>query len=539
MRLSSLLKYSPGPVRTRLLRDLILLVLFTTGLLVLGSFVVGGELRRELAWSHISRAITQVRDEVFGLTAPVERQLYIARDWLRAGDLQLIDQEAMNARFMPTLAHLDQVSGLMIADEQGREYFLLRGDGEWLTRWRDPGDAGRVTWRRWKAPGDLQDTWHEDLDYDPRERPWFRGALEAQADDGVSWSRPYVFFSRGVPGVTASLAWRREQASLVLGLDVELSKILETLQRLPLGDNGEAFLFRADGGVYVPPRGGVEQGQAPGGERDFFSATASLGSPLALDASHSWLQQGRVADTPIRFASGATTWWGGFSPLHRDRESAWVGAAVPAAGLADLVRDRWQLLLASLLAILLIGGGLGWLLVRKYSHQLKDMPRLHIDREDPAVDLQRLINEGESEHLEFKSTMRTNLKTGKPGKEIELAWLKGAVAFLNTDGGMVLVGVSDAGDVLGLEADAFESEDRCRLHFKNLLAQHIGPEYSRFVRFDLYTLEQGQIGVVECERATRPVFLHHKGQESFFIRNGPSNVELSISRALKYLQDRF
>jgi len=167
------------------------------------------------------------------------------------------------------------------------------------------------------------------------------------------------------------------------------------------------------------------------------------------------------------------------------------------------------------------------------------MPKLSIDRNNQQEDLCHLINSGEGTHLEFKSTMRTNLHTDKPGKEIELAWLKGIAAFLNTEGGILLIGVADDGTVLGLDADRFENEDKCRLHFKNLLQQHLGAEYARFLAFDLYDLEEKRIAAVECERADSPVFLHNKDTEAFIIRNGPSNIKLSISRALKYIQSRF
>ena len=49
--------------------------------------------------------------------------------------------------------------------------------------------------------------------------------------------------------------------------------------------------------------------------------------------------------------------------------------------------------------------------------------------------IQSFISSGESERLEFKSTLRWNLKTGRPEKGIEKAWLKSVVAFLNSDGG--------------------------------------------------------------------------------------------------------
>ena len=88
--------------------------------------------------------------------------------------------------------------------------------------------------------------------------------------------------------------------------------------------------------------------------------------------------------------------------------------------------------------------------------------------------VKQMIAVGESDLLEFKSTVRTNLHTGKPGKEIELAWLKSVVAFCNTEGGTILIGVNDKGQILGLEADNFQNDDKCLLHIQNLIGEHVG-----------------------------------------------------------------
>ena len=56
-------------------------------------------------------------------------------------------------------------------------------------------------------------------------------------------------------------------------------------------------------------------------------------------------------------------------------------------------------------------------------------------------DLIRMIREGESETLEFKKTVTVEL-----GKDI--------VAFANTSGGIIIVGVSNAGDIVGAPKDA-------------------------------------------------------------------------------------
>jgi hypothetical protein len=63
----------------------------------------------------------------------------------------------------------------------------------------------------------------------------------------------------------------------------------------------------------------------------------------------------------------------------------------------------------------------------------------------------------------------------------DLAWLKAVVGFMNSDGGILLIGVSDDGEILGLDADNFANEDKCRLHFKNLINTYIGVEFTRFI----------------------------------------------------------
>lgn len=189
-------------------------------------------------------------------------------------------------------------------------------------------------------------------------------------------------------------------------------------------------------------------------------------------------------------------------------------------------------------AILVAGIVLALFLARKYSYQLKDLPTQTLNRTDPASEILKLVKSGESSILEFKSTMRMNLKTGKPGKEIELAWLKALVAYMNTAGGILLIGVDDEGNINGIETDNFENNDKCRLHFKNLINQHVGLEFSKYLTMDIVAINGEKIVAIECERSTQPVFLKTKQTEEFYIRSGPSSVKLSMSEVLSYLEKR-
>jgi hypothetical protein len=536
MTLASLPHTYPGHIRSRLFRDLMLLVLFTVGVLVVvGWYLIGG-LKRELASSQIAAATALVRDEVRNLIGPVEQQLLITRDGLRSSNLRPVDSTNLFERFGPVMLHMDQIAGAIFTDDSGAEYFLLREDDEWVARERPPGEDVSAVWTRWGLAGSKPESRSEELDYDPRERPWFISAVEARGER-VTWSPPYVFHSLQEPGITAAVSWQAGGNIRVVAMDVTLSRIIDALDHLPLGRDGRGFLFSGSGGVFVPRQGPGGFSASQGSQ--FFSASEDLGGPLLFDAVAAWEAEGKPADELIRFQSQRRDWWGGFLPMSTDPGTAWVGVALPASETLGLLKSRWQLLALTALAIVALSAGLVIGLMRRYSRLLRDLPKLSIDRGRYKQDIYDLLRGGEDMHLELKSTMRTNLHTGKAGKEIELAWLKGVAAFLNTEGGILLMGVADDGTLVGLEADKFENEDKCRLHFKNLLNQHLGAENARLVRFKLYDLDGKLIGAVECERSDLPVFLRNKNTEAFWIRNGPSNIELPVSRAVKYIRGHF
>lgn len=157
---------------------------------------------------------------------------------------------------------------------------------------------------------------------------------------------------------------------------------------------------------------------------------------------------------------------------------------------------------------------------------------LHAER------IKTLINSGESNRLEFKSTLRWNLKTDRSEKVIEKAWLKSVAAFLNSDGGVLLVGVEDSGNVLGIEADNFDSEDKYLLHVNNRIQQHIGLEHAGFIGYRLWPVDSKKVLLIECQPSPSPVFLKISKDEEFYIRVGPGTRRLSTSEVVAYVTNR-
>jgi hypothetical protein len=64
-----------------------------------------------------------------------------------------------------------------------------------------------------------------------------------------------------------------------------------------------------------------------------------------------------------------------------------------------------------------------------------------------------IIKAGESQGVEFKSTARWNIRSQQLDKKMEHVIVKTVCGFLNGEGGTLLIGVDDAGQVLGLDQD--------------------------------------------------------------------------------------
>jgi hypothetical protein len=153
---------------------------------------------------------------------------------------------------------------------------------------------------------------------------------------------------------------------------------------------------------------------------------------------------------------------------------------------------------------------------------------------------QEMIAAGESSSLEFKSTLRWDLRAGKTNPAIERASLKTVCAFLNTSGGMLLIGVRDDGSIEGIESDKLANDDRFLLHLWTLIRTCLGKDVSPYIQTNLDKINDRTVCVVTCSRSLRPVFLRQPGfDEEFYIRLGPSSASLDISEALKYIADRF
>jgi len=181
-------------------------------------------------------------------------------------------------------------------------------------------------------------------------------------------------------------------------------------------------------------------------------------------------------------------------------------------------------------------------------HYKAEIERLIMPRQIDVANLLEkplpaLIAEGESQHLEFKSSFSWDYRRQSINRDLNKAVMKNIVGFMNTSGGALLLGVADDGEILGLEKE-FQSlkkpdvdgfENGFNIAFNNM----IGAEYRHYINVDFEVIADKTVCRIVALPAPEPVYLTLKNTEEFYIRTGNASQPLSISKAVKFIQTRF
>ena len=149
-----------------------------------------------------------------------------------------------------------------------------------------------------------------------------------------------------------------------------------------------------------------------------------------------------------------------------------------------------------------------------------------------------LVTLGESLNLEFKSTLQWDVINGGVNKNLRFSVLKTIVAFLNSEGGSLLIGVGDDGKIFGIEKDlntCNHSQDKFNQLLSSLIVDYIGAEYTPFIKFDFEKIEGKTICIVDVEKSFEPSYLLTPKGKEFFIRVGTTSRSLDPSQTVDYI----
>lgn len=159
-----------------------------------------------------------------------------------------------------------------------------------------------------------------------------------------------------------------------------------------------------------------------------------------------------------------------------------------------------------------------------------------------ASDIRALVKMPEGSQLEFKATARLNIETGQKDDRLKRAIVKTVAAFLNTDGGTLLIGVRDDGHVIGIEGDIAlfdRSEDKYERFLRDTFRSALGDvAVSAGVAIDFVRVEGKSVCRVTVSPSDEGVWCEEDNNDRFYVRNGNQTLALRGRKVSDYLMRR-
>jgi serine phosphatase RsbU (regulator of sigma subunit) len=369
-----------------LLRNLLLVIVVVGGGIIAVSVYAARHLLESFAREVIGHNLTVTEVELQRFFGPVEAALRTASDW---GDEGLLDDdrpEKLNPLFQPLLRQFPQISTVVIADDSGREYMLMRTAGGWENRETRVSEwKSRTRWHLWGADSAKPKVIWKDQDYDPRRRPWFRGTVHAQmnltrgaeplAGPRIHWTKPYTFYTTQAPGITVALPFGDgKKRQRIIAFDISLEDISRFTSNLQVSGGGGVAVFTSNDRVIGVPR--HPRFSTPEAQREALLKRAVDFGWVLSDDAHNALASRNSAERAVRFSDEGKIYWGqrrlfALGPAR----ALWIVVLVPEAGiLGTLVQLRtWAG--AIVIFVLLIAFVRVFVLSARYSEPIEALAR--------------------------------------------------------------------------------------------------------------------------------------------------------------------
>ena len=160
--------------------------------------------------------------------------------------------------------------------------------------------------------------------------------------------------------------------------------------------------------------------------------------------------------------------------------------------------------------------------------------------EDPTI---KLSKQYESQHLEFKSTLRTDLDHGGkvPQDTLINSVVKTIGGFCNSSGGNLLIGVDDKNNIVGIEVDKFKNNDDFLLSLFQQISKRTSPDVMNLpgvVEVTLHKIENKTVCNVYVEPTRENIFVKYENKKHFYKRTGPKTVSLDREEMINYVMEK-
>ena len=420
---------------------------------------------------------------------------------------------------------------------QGDRKFVARKENASFVFANDSlAESGVVRWQRFEGDKMIS-SWYESFDESIYNSPWYK-ELMGQSNE-VKWylrkrsklNSPEVgqeFFYAGysyfVAGIKTALVLEFSKDNLFKEFKITSGNINPRLSFMNM-EGLELHLNTAD-------------------QQKFGDSLHSqnIVDSLQINIARHFENFKEVPQGTFNFNYKNQIYWNSFKRLSHETGIQYYLYTIPNSQLVENsagILGDYDLLIG--LGLICLGGVI--LLVRKrFFYKPNSM-------EIPSV--ADILKEEENRYLEFKSSLRWDYRQEKVNPELEKVIMKTIAAFGNTDGGILLIGVDDEKNILGLEKD-FQTlkktdADYYEVHLRNIMHKLMGVKYvSKYIRTEFEEVEdQKLICKIKVISAKEPLYLKYKNkngqvEEKFYVRSGNSSHEIeSIAEINDYINTKF
>ena len=515
------------------------LIIYVTAFLVLisvvaliFSFVLTNRMQDNIAINQLRITSERTESENASFYEELNTDLKVASRMVQSGIFAENNDYKWSVALESLLESNDHISSISVIDSSGKEYFASLNDSVFNYYLLSRTDSFRTTLYSVFLSSDSVSKASTVIETRAMDLDSYKNQIYIVPDSIVWYDIQSIAGMNKNLGLAASVKSVEKKSGnvFIITIYISLSTINNFLQTMAGNVHADIILFTDDHKIL--DLSGISDSFL---EKDFVKYMIdwdSIKSPIIKKSIINWEKAGSKDSLHFQsFKIEKTKYWCAYKAAQRT-SGLWIALVVQEDDFLAVLKEKMGILFFIPLVILLISS---IVLIVVFKRRFYKFPEELLMG---SGDILRLIEKGEDEHIEFKSTIRTNLFTNKPGKEIELAWLKSVVGFCNSEGGTILIGVSDKGEILGLEPDNFANDDKCLLHVQNLIKDHIGMEFSKYINYRLLSYNEKKILVVHCMMVSEPLFLISNNKEQFYVRSGPASIELPMSKALKYIEDR-
>lgn len=177
-----------------------------------------------------------------------------------------------------------------------------------------------------------------------------------------------------------------------------------------------------------------------------------------------------------------------------------------------------------------------WHTIERYNELYNSNQTTEKTEPTKKIDLLSIIERGESNQVEFKPCLLYNFKTQAAGIGVKYIIAKAICGFLNSNGGVLFIGVSDNGNIQGLDDYDYSlfhganEKDKILLELDSLLTYFFDLSIKPLVNSSIEKVDGKNILVVVVTESYKPIFIRNKRNEltekEFYIRMNASTRQI-------------